>query len=249
MVARLRPLIELIVMDSYDSLKPPAFDIMLVVIGVLGATLAALQPITDPKTAARAILEPTLFTASLFLALRGSAGITDLLRSGVLQVYMSYPLPRLSVLAAILASRIVVPAAILLSLPLIVAAVLLAPVVARDPVGYIVVYLAYLLQAMFYGMAFAAIALNSKSPGVSSVGSITFYFAWNVVSLILGILGLSMANDFMVRVGDAMGFQNMVYRALEGFDVATWQLLLVPAAALLITTYMIYYFTRRFEVV
>ncbi|MEB3787662.1 MAG: hypothetical protein GSR78_02770, partial [Desulfurococcales archaeon] len=91
MAVQLRSLVELALVDSSDSLRPPGFDVMMIIIASLGAALATMQPISEPHVAARIILDPTLFAATLFLALRGSAGTAGLVQRGIAAVYLSYP--------------------------------------------------------------------------------------------------------------------------------------------------------------
>ncbi|MCE4602343.1 MAG: hypothetical protein F7B18_04085 [Desulfurococcales archaeon] len=243
----LRGLAELALVDSSDSLRPPGFDVMMVIIASLGAALATMQPISEPHVAARIILDPTLFAATLFLALRGSAGVAGLIQRGIVSIYLSYPVSRHSVYTAIVVSRVLLPAATLLSAPLLVAGLVLLPVVSVNPGYYILVFLAYLLQASMYGSFFLLAGLAAKSPGTASVVSITFYFAYNITMLILSAVGAAMGSNIVSGLADAMAFYYMVYRSLLGVGVEVWQLLLVPLLllAMLLAGYV--YFTRRFE--
>ncbi len=241
----------LALMDGLDSLRPPGFDLMLFVIATLGAVLAAIQPLSEPYAAARIILDPTLFTVALFLALRGSAGLAGIVRTGIIEVYLSYPVSRRGVALALLASRILVPAASLLAVPLLVAGVLLYPVVSRDPASYLIVYTGYLVQALFYGSVFAAIALASKGTGTASILSITFYFAYNVAWLILQAVSGGMG--LLYEVAEAMHFNYIAYRyaliraGSEWLEITSLQALLVPVATLTVMAALVLYFERRFE--
>ncbi len=69
-----RPFV-LVVLDSLDSMRPPGFDIMMLVIAALGAVMATIQPASQSYILARLVLEPTLFTVALFLRLRGLSAL------------------------------------------------------------------------------------------------------------------------------------------------------------------------------
>ncbi|MEB3774629.1 MAG: ABC transporter permease [Desulfurococcales archaeon] len=243
----MRSIVNLVVIDSSDSLRPPAFDIMMIIISSLGAALATIQPISEPHVAARIILDPTLFAATIFLALRGSAGIAGLIQRGIMDVYLSYPVSRRSVFLIIYISRVVLPAGTLLVSPLLVAAIVLFPVVSRDPASYIIVFAAYLVQAVMFGSIFLLLGLVARSTGSASVASITVYFAYNITSLLLSIIGTTLRSDSMTSLADAMSFYYMVYRSMLGVEVELWQFLLVPAIILLVILAGYIYFTRRFE--
>jgi len=244
--------LRLAALDGLDSLRPPGFDVMMFVIATLGAVLAAVQPLSEPYALARMILDPTLFTVALFLALRGSAGLAGLIRGGILEVYLSYPVGRVGVAAAILASRILVPAASLLALPLIVASILLYPVVARDPAGLLIVYAGYMVQAVFYGLVFALIAVATKNTGTASIASITFYFAYNVIWFIIRAVSPS-PDSILYTAAEALHFNYIAYRyaiiraGTGGLEIGTLQAVLVPAATLALAAAFILYMARRFE--
>ena len=247
-----RRVLRLAALDGLDSLRPPSFDVMMLVIATLGAVLAAVQPLSESYAAARMILDPTLFTVALFLALRGSAGLAGLVGSGVLEVYLSYPVHRRGVALALLTSRILVPAASLLALPLLVASILLYPVVSRDPAGLLIVYGGYLLQAFFYGVVFSLIAVVAKSTGTASVASITFYFAYNVIWIIIQAISPG-PESTLYTLAEALHFNYIAYRyaiiraGAVGLEIEPFQALLVPMATLAATIAFIVYLERRFE--
>ncbi|HID42037.1 MAG TPA: hypothetical protein EYP33_07810 [Pyrodictium sp.] len=243
----MRKLGYLATVDGYDSLRPPAFDLMLVVISTLGAVLASIQPIARPQVAARIILDPTLFAVTLFLALRGSSGLAGLVQRGILQVYMSYPVSRSTVHATLFISRVLAPAALLMISPLVVTAVMLWPVVSRGLVEYMLVYAGYLIQAVFYGSVFMMISLVARSPGTSSVSSITFYFAYNVIHVILSAVGQALSSSTLIAISDSMMFYYMMYRSLLDVNISIINLALVPAMLVVVYAMSHLYFTRRFE--
>ncbi len=241
----------LAVLDGLDSMRPPGFDIMLLVIAGLGGILAGIQPLSESYALARVVLDPTLFTAALFLALRGSAGLAHTVSGGVAQVYLSYPVSRPGVAAALLASRIVAPAVTLLAAPLIVAGTLLYPVAAANPEGLAIVYLGYLAQALLYGFTFALIAVASKNPATASVASITFYFAYNVIWIIAQALGPQY--EALQQVAGALYYNYVAYRIAIAratgapLEVTTLEATLVPALAAAAAAAFTLYMARRFE--
>ncbi|MCE4613177.1 MAG: hypothetical protein F7C07_05030 [Desulfurococcales archaeon] len=233
--------------DTSDSLRPPGFDLMLLIVSILGAALVAIQPLTQPHTAAAIILNPTLFATSIFLALRSAGGITGLIQSGLAQVYMAYPVSRIQLLLVLLASRILAPALALMSAPLLVAAVILYPVVSSDPESYLVMFSAYLGQAILYGLAFTLISLRARSPGTATIASITFYFAYIVSSILMATLSPALREPLLGELADAMSLYVVVNRYLSGATVDVWQLALVPSLVAILFLAVVAYFTRRFE--
>jgi len=244
--------LRLAALDGLDSLRPPSFDVMMLVIGTLGAVLAGVQPLSEPYALARMILDPTLFTVALFLALRGSAGLASLIREGIVEVYLSYPVSRGGVAAALLISRILVPAASLLALPLLVASILLYPVVARDPGGLLIVYSGYLVQALFYGVVFALIAVAAKNTGTASVASITFYFAYNVIWFIIQAVSPG-PDSALYTMAEALHFNYIAYRyaiiraGAQGLEIGLLQACLIPSATIALALVFVWYMSRRFE--
>ena len=239
--------VELILLDSGDSLRPPGFDVMMIIIASLGAVLATIQPISQPHVAARIILDPTLFATTLFLALRGSAGVAGLVQRGIMDVYLSYPLSRAQVFLSLSVSRVLLPALTLLSAPLIVAGVILLPVIASDPLAYLMVLGGYLLQAYMYGLVFMLAGIATRNTGTASIVSITFYFTYNIVMILLSTVGTALEKTVLVKLSDSMAFYYLVYRHLLGVGVDTLQLLFVPTLTLAILLLGLLYFVRRFE--
>jgi len=241
----------LAVLDGLESLRPPGFDLMLLVIAGLGGVLAGIQPLSEPYSVARVVLDPTLFTVALFLALRGASGLAHAASSGIMEVYLSYPVPRWGVALALLASRVVVPAAALLAAPLLVAATLLYGVVARDPLAAAVVYGGYLVQALLYGTVFALIAVAARSPGTASIASITFYFAYNVLWIISR--ALSGQVPLLDRLASSLYYNYVAYRYVvreatgAGAQVTLLDATLVPAMAAAAALAFTLYLARRFE--
>ena len=246
-------LVDLIVLDSLDSLRPPGFDLMVLVIATLGAILGSIQPATSSYLLARLILEPTLFTVALYLALRSAAGVASLVGEGIMEVYLSYPLSRGGLALALVTSRVLVPSLILLSVPLAVAGVILAPVVTRDPLGLLVVFTGYLVQAFFYGIVFLGIALSSRTSGTASILGITFYFAYNIVWMLLATLSPGLGSG-LLRLSVAMKFYEVLYyyaMSLSGvhpsIEPGLLGFTLVPTMTLIALAGTIAYFKWRFE--
>lgn len=245
-------LLSLVVLDSLDSMRPPGFDVMMLVIAALGAVMSTIQPASQSYVLARMVLEPTLFTVALYLALRGASGVAGLVREQIIEVYMAYPISRLGVLAAIVASRVVIPAVMLLALPITIAGILVYPVVVRDPSSYLLVFSGYLVQSLLYGIVFILIAVAAKNTGTASVLSITFYFAYNVVWLIIQSLSAGLG-EWAQHLEHGMMFQRVTYfTALERAGLPSTPLsaidyLMVPATIAAAAAVFTAYFTRRFE--
>ncbi len=246
-------LFNLIVLDSLDSLKPPGFDLMVLVIATLGAALGSIQPATDSYILARFILEPTLFTVALYLALRSAAGVASLVGEGVMEVYLSYPLSRSGIAIVLIISRVLIPSIILLSIPLIVSGIILYPVVSRNPLALITVYTGYLVQAVFYGLVFLGIALASRSSGTASILGITYYFAYNIIWMLLATLAPGLGSGLLHASIAMRYYEVLYYYALKISGVpptiqpGLLELSLVPVMTLIAFTFILYYYTRRFE--
>lgn len=246
-----RPFV-LVIMDSIDSMRPPGFDIMMLVIAALGAIMATIQPASQSYILARLVLEPTLFTVALYLGLRGASGLASLVKQQIIEVYMSYPVSRLGVITSILLSRVLIPAAMLLALPIIISGILLYPVVFKDPISYVLVFSGYYVQAILYGVVFLLIAIVSRSSGTASVLSITFYFAYNIIWLLIQSLSSSLG-AWAEHMAIAMKFYRVTYFmalqhvGLRTMDITLVEYLFVPAIIGASTLSLVLYFTRRFE--
>ncbi|MCE4622671.1 MAG: ABC transporter permease [Desulfurococcales archaeon] len=246
-----RPFV-LVVLDSLDSMRPPGFDIMMLVIAALGAVMATIQPASQSYILARLVLEPTLFTVALYLGLRGASGLASLVRQQIIEVYMSYPISRLGVIISIILSRVVIPAVMLLALPILISGILLYPVVLKDPVAYLLVFSGYLTQALLYGIVFLLIAIISRSSGTASVLSITFYFAYNIIWLLIQSLSSSLGS-WAQHMAIAMKFYRVTYfmalqhAGLQTTGLTLTEYLFVPSIIVIATVSLVLYFTRRFE--
>jgi ABC-2 type transport system permease protein len=238
----------LVALDASDTLRPPGFDVMLFIVSAVGAALAVIQPLTSPVAVANAVLDPVVvFAVSLYLAMRASSGIALLASTGVLQVYMAYPISRLELAAALLASRVLAPIATLVGAPLAVAAIALPGAVARGPADYVAQYLAYTLHLTLYGVAFALIALAARSPGTSSIASLTFFFLYTGLYLLLTIASVSLGSTLLRRLAEAMLFYRVTSDYLSGLHVEPWQFLLVPGLLSALLAAYFYVVDRRFE--
>ena len=244
---KLERMASLLYLDAVEVFRPPGFDAMLLLISALGAALVVLQPVTSPVAAVRTALEPTLIATTLFLALRGAAGITSLIQEGVAAVYLSYPISRRLVALALYTSRVVMPSLMLLSGPLVVMIILLWPVVTRDLWGLAGMYLSYVIQAIFYGSLFALVAVNAKTPGTSGVISVTIYFVYNVASIILAVIGAATGSRLLADIASSMLLYVAVYNYFTGLEVGWLQLALVPGLTLLSFIALMAYMGRRFE--
>ncbi|MCE4615518.1 MAG: hypothetical protein F7C09_00440 [Aeropyrum sp.] len=234
--------------DMFDTLKPPGLDALMIIVAGLGATLVIVQPFTSPSYMLSYALDPTLFAATIFLALRGAAGITGLVESGVMQAFLSYPLSRTHIAAALYASRILAPSIIILGAPTATIAIAMWPLVSQDPAEFIATYAAYLAQALMYGSVFMLIALISKTPGTSGVLSVAFYFAYTVLlGLLLYIVGRAAGVELLQRVAEASYLPGIALIYYGGGSIEIWQPLMVPFLLVASLAVVYLYFTRRFE--
>ncbi|GAB6148167.1 hypothetical protein [Stetteria hydrogenophila] len=261
---RLRSYTSLLSIDAADSLRPPGFDLMLILVAALSAVLTVLQPVTDPASLTVIALDPTLAATALFLAFRAGAGLTSLAESGILQVYLAYPVSRAGLALTLWASRILAPALILVLAPVTVAAVIHYPIVAANPARLAAAVAGYLLQALLYGTGFALIALKSRNSGMASLLSLAFYFTYTATGIILIVLSASLGKETLGEIGYAL----LLYRAVTNYlhskaaatlnastptvtllgETQPWQLAVVPALlAAMLAAYILYY-TRRLEV-
>ncbi len=245
-----RRLPALIALDSAESLRAPAFDVMLLVVSGIAAALASIQPVSNPAALADAALDPAVvFAVSLYLAMRASSGLAALANSGVMQVYLSYPLSRVEVALALYLSRILFPVLLLVGAPLVVAAAVAPGVVASNIAAYVAAYLSFVVYLVFLGTLFALIALVTRSTGTAAVASLAAYFLYGGVSLLLNVMAASRGSQLLHRLAMAMSFYMVVSMKLQSPSIAVeaWQYLLVP---LLLTAFLaayIAYMKWRFE--
>ncbi len=174
------------------------------------------------------------------------------MRQRVVEVYMSYPISRLGVISSIILSRVVIPAVMLLALPILISGILLYPVVLKDPLAYLLVFSGYLTQALLYGIVFLLIAIISRSSGTASVLSITFYFAYNIIWLLIQSLSSSLGS-WAQHMAIAMKFYRVTYfmalqhAGLQTTGLTLTEYLFVPSIIVIATVSLVLYFTRRFE--
>jgi len=243
-----RKTLKLAVLDMLESLKPPTFDIMLIIISAIGASLSALQPLSNSVIVAENILDPLVyFTVTLYLAMRVSSGVAELVENGIMEVYLSYPIDRISLAISIFVSRILVPTLILVGAPLLVASIILYKVVMANIAGLLEVYGAYIIIITMYGLVFAIVALAVKSSASAAALSMTFAFLYMGLGLILPMIASSTGKMLLVKLSQALNFNVLVSNYLQGAPADLWQLLIVPS--ILITLYIIYlaYFKYKFE--
>lgn len=233
--------------DLSDVLRPPGIDILLVLVAALGAILVSIQPVTDPVLASMLALEPTLVALAIFLALRGAAGVTWLVQSGIMHVYLSYPMSRALIALVLIVSRVIIPSSLILGVPLVVVLILLGPTLIGGLERVAVTYLSYIYQAALYGSLFLLVALRVKSQATSGLLSVAIYFTYTAMSTILGSIGRSIGSDSLKMLGDAMHLPSVIYAVYVGSDYDFKQLLLVPLLATLAVIAVIYYMVRRFE--
>jgi ABC-2 type transport system permease protein len=234
--------------DISDVLRPPGLDVLVVLLAMLGAILVSIQPVTSPIIASRTALDPTLLATALFLAIRSSAGLATLIQSGILNLYLTYPIHRVTVAVVLLVSRVVIPSALILAIPLVTVLILLGSTLYRGLDVILGMYLAFLLQAVLYGSVFLLVAVRVKSQATSGVLSVAAYFTYIALQLILTGIGGAIGSDVVRRVGEAMYLPNIAYYAYSNLDYEVWQLTLVPGLSILVILAYLTYMSRRFEV-
>jgi len=240
--------LKLAMLDMLESLKPPSFDAMLIIISVIGASLSALQPLSSSVIVAESILDPLVyFTVALYLAMRVSSGLSELTETGIMEVYLSYPVDRVSLALSLFISRILMPVTILIGAPLLVATVLLYKVVFSDVIGFLEVYAAYVIIMIMYGLAFALIALAVRSSASAAALSMTFMFVYMGLGIILPIIASSTGSRFVNDLSRALNFNVLVSSYLQGVPAKTWQLLVVPIIVAFLFVVYLAYFKYRFE--
>ena len=244
---RLAPLV---MVDSADSLKAPTFDFMLLVVSAIAAALASIEPTTNPASVADAALDPAVvFAVSLYLAMRASSGLASLASSGLLQLYLSYPLGRLGVALALYLSRILLPVLVLVGAPLIVAAAIVPHIIAGAPLAYLEAYGAYVVYLTFLGTLFGLVGVATRNSGTSAVAGLAIYFLYEGVYLLLNVMATARGSYTLYKMAMAMTFYSVVSLKLSspGVPVSTWQFLLVPS--LLVALFIVYlaYMRWRFE--
>jgi ABC-type transport system involved in multi-copper enzyme maturation permease subunit len=240
----------LILLDSSDSLKAPAFDFMLLAVSAIAAALASIQPTTNAAALADAALDPAVvFAVSLYLAMRASSGLASLASGGVMQLYLSYPLSRAQVALSLYLSRILLPVLVLVGAPLAVAATIVPGVVASSIWAYLASYLAYTTYLVFLGTLFALIGLTTKSTGTSAVASLAAYFVYAGVALLFNVMSAARGSLLLHKLAMSMNFYPVVSTALRtpGVALSLWQYLLVPLLLLGLVVAYFSYMKWRFE--
>ena len=238
----------LLYIDISDTLRPPGLDVLVVLLAMLGAVLVSIQPVTSPLVASRIALDPTLVATVLFLAIRSSAGLAALVQSGVMNVYLSYPMSKATIALILLASRVIIPSALILATPLAATLILLGPTLYRGLDMVLGSYIAFLLQSLLYGSIFMLIAVRARSQAASGILSVAVYFAYIALQLITFGIGSATGNETLRRLGEAMYLPDVAYYAYIGSSYEGWQLALVPLLTALSSIAYLAYFSRRFEV-
>lgn len=234
--------------DVSDTLRPPGLDILVLLLAILGAILVSIQPVTSPLIASRMVLDPTLLALALFLAIRSSAGLATLIQTGVINVYLSYPLSKATIALVLLISRVLIPSLLILAVPLATSIILLGPTMYKGLDVILSSYASFLLQSLLYGSLFILIAVRVRSQASSGILSVAVYFTYIALNLILSGIGSAIGNEILRKVGDSMFLPEIVYHAYTSGDYDIWQLALVPTLATTAMIAYLVYFSRRFEV-
>ena len=248
----IRRAVELLYLDLWDALRPPAFDIMLLVVSVMAGALTVMEPVSSGLAAIAPSngfnpVYMSLFVTTLYIALRSSSDLVNVIQGGVMQVYMAYPVSRRAVAAVLYVTRSLIPAVTLLGLPGLIAAIILYPIVMRDPLNYLVMWGAYLLQSQMYGAAFLLISSRLRSPGAAMVASVSFYFGYVAASTFIGLIGIMDGLEYLLRLSNAMGFYYALYYWLNNAGEPLWTIFVVPALYVAFMASFFVYMVRRFE--
>ena len=249
-MARLPRSLVLAYLDFSDSLRAGIFDALIAVLSFVGVLLSYVQYYGRPAGLAMGVLTTTLLAAALYLALRSSAGIAHMSQDRVLDIYVTYPVGRGAVAGVLLLSRVVVPSLLIIGVPALAAGVAYYPLVSSRPGEYLLMFTAFIVQAMFYGAVFSLIALAAKSPGSASILSLLYYFTYNILGIILANLASSY-ESIMYRLSRSMSFYLVVYQHITRPTIvplpAWWEYLLVPLLALLAAASFVAYFRGWYE--
>lgn len=234
-------------MDLEDIVRPPVYDILLVVSMILGGLYASVIPRVNAVKLAVDVTSIPLFIAIIYLAVRGSAGLASLISNNVLQLYMAYPVSRRTLLTIILLTRILVPSLLIVGAPLLVSSILMASVVVEKPLSTLTVFAGRIIYLYFIGVIFVLIALGAKRPMLAGALSIVFYFAYMFAGGILSVLSFITDNNIYMHIAQSMMFSDTLNSYLIGMNIPYWTLIPVPVASILVTALLYMYFTRRFE--
>mgnify|MGYP001770691795 FL=1 len=246
-----RRALELLYMDLWDALRAPAFDVMMLIVGVLSGALIVMAPVSSALGA----LSPNNFfnpvmisvaVATIYMALRSASELVDMIQGGVLQVYMAYPVSRRTVAWTLYLTRSLIPAVILIGLPALVAAIVLYPVVLRSPLDFLLMWLSYLVQSQLYGTAFLLLATRLRTSGMAIVASISFYFGYVALSFFLDLVGYLDSITVLTQVSNSMGFYYVVYDMLTS-GAPAWEAAVVPSLFIGLLAAYVTYVARRFE--
>ncbi|MEM4507306.1 MAG: hypothetical protein QXP48_02435 [Acidilobaceae archaeon] len=228
-------------------MRPPGIDILLTIVAAIGAVIVSVQPVTDPASFSRGVLDPTLLALVIFLAARSTTGVASLTESGIMSLYMSYPLSRPGVFLVLLISRVLLPSALMLFVPLLTALITLKTTMLDELKRIALFYLAFLIQALFYGSLFLFIALLVKSQAVSAIAGVTAYFIVVALNTVLPLIGTARDIEFLVDFGSALSLPDIVYQNTRGAEPQLWQYALIPFGAVFLAIVAVLYFSRRFE--
>ncbi len=237
-------------LDFADSLKIGLFDTLIFVLMFVGVILSYVQYYGRPAGLALGILGPTLLAAALYLSLRSAAGLAHMARDRILDIYITYPISRGTVAVVLFISRVLVPATLIVSLPALAAAIVYYPLIKSAPTEYIEMWGAFLIQAIFYGVTFSLIALLTRSGGGASIGSLLFYFTYNILGVVMSNLAGSY-ESILYKASRAMTLYLVVYQKITKPSIAplpsSWELLFVPLLTTAVLVAFLVYFKRWYE--
>ncbi len=234
-------------MDLEDIARPPVYDVLVFVSGILGGLYASIMPRATAIRLAIDVSNIPLFIAIIYLAVRGAAGVASLIANGVFQLYLSYPVSRRTITTVLVLTRILVPSIIIVGAPILIASIMQFNVVSRDVARFLAVFGGRVLYLYFIGIIFLLIALASKRTMLAGVLSIVFFFAYIFINGILNMLFFILGNEVFLRISQCLTFSDTLNNYLIGLNVPYWTLIPLPVTSIILTLILYVYIEKRFE--
>ncbi len=234
-------------MDLEDISRPPVYDILVFVSGLLGGLYASITPRATAISLAIDVSNIPLIIAIIYLAVRGAAGVASLIVNGIFQLYLSYPVSRRTITTVLVLTRILVPSIIIVGAPILIASIMQFNVVSRDVARFLAVFGGRILYLYFIGIVFLLIALASKRTMLAGALSIVFFFAYVSINGIFNMLYFILGNEVFLRISQCLMFSDTLNNYLIGLNVPYWTLIPLPVTAVILTILLYIYVEKRFE--
>ncbi len=234
-------------MDLEDIARPPVYDVLVIVSGILGGLYASIMPRATAVRLAVDVSSIPLIIAIIYLAVRGAAGVASLIANGVFQLYLSYPISRRAIATILVLTRILVPSIIIVGAPMLIASIMQFNVVSRDIARFLAVFSGRIIYLYFIGIVFLLIALASKRAMLAGALSIVFFFAYIFINGILNMLYFLLGNEVFLRIAQSLSFSDTLNNYLIGLNIPYWTLIPLPVASIVLTILLYMYVEKRFE--